>query len=86
MYACQPAAAAPLAEAKRRGVPAAHVTVGQTEAYSRPLNRSSSESDRTLQRSRTRRAMFYRPQLRRPGGLYLHLQWIQEPHRRLPPN
>ncbi|MEU0100468.1 pyridoxal-phosphate dependent enzyme [Streptomyces sp. NPDC006267] len=34
MYACQPAAAAPLAEAVRRGLPAAHVTVGQTEAYS----------------------------------------------------
>ncbi|WP_345045441.1 threonine synthase [Streptomyces sannanensis] len=34
MYACQPTAAAPLAEAMRRGVPAAHVTVGQTEAYS----------------------------------------------------
>lgn len=34
MYACQPIAAAPLAEAMRRGVAAAHVTVGQTEAYS----------------------------------------------------
>jgi threonine synthase len=34
MYACQPTAAAPLAEAVRHGVPAAHVTVGQTEAYS----------------------------------------------------
>ncbi|WP_344074215.1 threonine synthase [Streptomyces crystallinus] len=34
MYACQPTAAAPLAEAVRRGVPAAHVTVGHTEAYS----------------------------------------------------
>ncbi|WLQ53338.1 pyridoxal-phosphate dependent enzyme [Streptomyces poriferorum] len=34
MYACQPTAAAPLAEAVRCGVPAAHVTVGPTEAYS----------------------------------------------------
>ncbi|WP_308430208.1 threonine synthase [Streptomyces djakartensis] len=34
MYACQPTAAAPLAEAMRHGAPAAHVTVGLTEAYS----------------------------------------------------
>ncbi|MGK4585844.1 threonine synthase [Kitasatospora sp. HPMI-4] len=34
MYACQPAAAAPLAKAMRQGAPAAHVTVEPTEAYS----------------------------------------------------
>ncbi len=34
MIACEPAAAAPLVEALRAGVPAAHVEVGATDAYS----------------------------------------------------
>ncbi|OAR26583.1 hypothetical protein A8W25_28435 [Streptomyces sp. ERV7] len=34
MFACEPAAAAPLARAVRQGLPAAHVPVAPTDAYS----------------------------------------------------